>query len=94
MIDEGREGGVSPRVYFLAVDYFWAELCKGPGSTGNGRGQQKVEFAKEVCERRSDSCACAKAGSHLRPTQGKTAFDLPGHVWIKLPGVFLEISAI
>ena len=94
MIDERREGGVSPRACFFSIDRFWAELYKGPGNTGNGRRQQKVKFAKEFSERGSDSCACAKAGSHLQPTQGKTAFDLPGHVWIKLPGVFLEICAI
>ena len=69
-------------------------MYKGPGSTGNGRGQQKVELAKEVGERGSDCCTCAKGGSYLHPAQGKTAFDLPGHVGVELPRIFLEGLAI
>ncbi len=94
MIDEWREGSVSPRVYLPAVDHFWAELYKGPGSTGNGRGQQKVELAKEVGERGSDCGTCAECGRYLHPAQGETAFDLTGDVGVELPRIFLEGLAI
>ena len=94
MIDEWSEGSVSPRGYFLAVDHFRAELYKRPGSTGNGRGEQKVELAKEVGERDSDGGTCAECGRYLHSAQVETAFDLTGHVEVELPRIFLEGLAI
>ena len=94
MIDERREGGVSPRAYFLATDHFGAQLYKRPGNTGNGRGEQKVELAKEFGERGSDCGTCAEGGSYLHSAQGETAFDLPGHVGVELRRIFLEGRAV
>ena len=88
MIDERREGGGSPRAYFFATDHFGAQLYQRPGYTRNGRRQQKVELAKERGERGSDCCTCAEGGSYLHSAQGKTAFDLPGHVGVELRRIF------
>src|SRR4051812_33769090 len=84
VIDEWCQGGVSPRAYFLAIDRFGAQVCQRPGYAGNGRRQQKVELGKEVSERGFDGGTCAEGGRYLDPAQGKTTFDLAGHVGVEL----------
>ena len=77
MIDEWREGRVSPRACLFSIDRCWAELNKRPGNTGNGRGQQKVELAKECSERRSDGRTCTRPASpppHARKVRVRSAW--------------------
>ena len=82
MIDEWREGSVGPRAYFFATDHFGAQLYQRPGYTGNCRGQQKVELAKERGERGSDCCTGDFREEYAVPAAGGKAEDsseLPLH---------------